>query len=343
MKTAGLLGLYLAALGALCATPIAAHAAPTYSVTDRLKGPDGSWDLASFEPEHGRVYLARGGGVLVVDVAAKTLSMLTIAPGTGKMHAAVPLDGGALLLVTDGTANVAHLIDANTGALVADIAVGQKPDAALFDPASGLAAVMNGHSGDVTLIDPGSRKPVASVAIGGALELGTADGKGRIYVNIEDQNQIAVIDTKTRTLVGRYALPGCDGPTGIAYAADASVLISACANKVAKVIDAATGADVGTLAIGAGPDTVIYDPKRRLAFIPCGRDGVLEVIAVNGPKDVSVNQTLPTQIGARTGAVDPATGVVYLPAAKYDPGPGGKPAPRPGTFEILVVTPGTAG
>src|SRR6202000_883091 len=105
-------------------------------------------------------------------------------------------------------------------------------------------------------------------------------------------NQVAVIDTRTRSLVGRYALPGCDGPTGIAYAGGADVIISACAHKVDQGRAAADGAALGTLAIGAGPDSAFYDPARRLAFIPCGRSGELEGIVVRGPKDDTVAQPL---------------------------------------------------
>jgi DNA-binding beta-propeller fold protein YncE len=333
---AGLLALVAAALATT------AGAAPaSYAVTDRLKMTDGGWDYASFDPVHGRVFISRSGGVTVIDVAAKTVGLLPIA-GAGRMHESLPLDHGKLLLVTDGTANVAHLIDAGTGASVADVPVGQKPDAAVFDPASGLAVVMNGHSGDVTLIDPAARKAVATVALGGSLEFAAADGKGKVFVNIEDQNQIAVIDTKAHALTGHYALPGCTGPGGIAYASQAGVLIVACANKVAKVIDASDGSDLGTLTIGAGPDAVIYDAARKQAFIPCGRDGVLEVIAVRGPKDVAIVQTATTQIGARTGAVDPATGALYLPTATYEKMPNGLVNTVPGKFEVLVVTPGKA-
>ena len=162
-----------------------------------------------------------------------------------------------------------------------------------------------------------------------------------MFVNIEDQNQIAVLDTKSRAVVGRYPLSGCQGPTGLAYAADAGVLIAACANHVAKVIRATDGADLATLTIGAGPDAVIYDPVRRLAFVPCGRDGVLEEIAVRGPTEVAVIQTVATEVGAKTGAVDPQTGKLYLPAAKYGPPPagGGRPPALPGTAEIMVVGP----
>ena len=98
-----------------------------------------------------------------------------------------------------------------------------------------------------------------------------------------------------------------------------------------------------TLTIGAGPDAVIYDPKRRLAFIPCGRDGVLEVIAASDARHIAIVQTVTTQLGARTGAVDPTSGALYLPTAQFQPPAtpgGGRPAVIPGTFELLVVTPG---
>lgn len=333
----------LAVLISLFATALAATAvaAPSYTLTDHLKMVDGGWDYTSFDPVHGKVFVSRSGGVTVVDVATKSLSTLTIS-GAGRMHESLPLDGGKLLLVTDGTASVAHLIDAATGASVADIPVGQKPDAAVFDPASGLALVMNGHSGDVTLIDPSARKAVGTVTLGGSLEFAAADGKGKVFVAVEDQNQLAVIDTQARALVGHYALPGCTGPGGIAYAPGAGVLIVACSNKIAKVLNAADGADLGTLTIGAGPDAVLYDPVRKLAFIPCGRDGVLEVIAVRGPKDIAIVQTAITQIGARTGAVDPGTGTLYLPTAKYEKLPNGLVNTVPGTYEVLVVTPAKA-
>jgi DNA-binding beta-propeller fold protein YncE len=321
----------------------AALAAPNYGVTDHLKGAgDGGWDYASFDPVHGRVFISRAGGVTVVDVATKSVSVLTI-PGSGRMHESLPLDHGRLLLVTDGNANAAHLIDASAGAGIADIPTGQKPDAAVFDPASGLALVMNGHSGTVTMIDPATRKAVGDITLGGSLEFAAADGKGKVFVNIEDQNQIAVIDTEARSLAGHYGLPGCTSPGGIAYAPGAGVLIVACQNKVAKVLNAVDGRDLDTLTIGAGPDAVFYDATRHLAFIPCGRDGVLEVIAVRSPADVAVVQIVPTELGARTGAVDPASGVIYLPTAKYQIAPNGLPSIVPGTFEVVVVSPGKAG
>jgi hypothetical protein len=334
-----LIGLAAAAISAVATQ---AGAAPAYGVTDHIKGPDGGWDYVSFDPAHRRLYVSRAGGVTVVDADSKTVTgHLTDA---GRAHESLPLQNGSLLLVTDSTSNSAHLVDALSGKPIVDIATGAKPDGALFDPATGLALVIDGKTSDLTLIDPAAQKAVGAIPIGGGLEFAVADGHGKVFVNIEDQNQIAVVDTKSRAVVAHYPLAGCVAPGGLAYAPGADVLISACQNKTAKVIAASDGKDLGTLAIGAGPDAVIYDAARKLAFIPCGRDGVLEVVAVHGPHDVAIVQTVQTALGARTGAVDPKTGAIYLPTAKFDPPPpgGGRPTAEPGTFEILVVTPGTA-
>ncbi len=327
----------------LAVAPLAvAQTAPAYSVTGHIKAPDGGYDYASFDPAHRRVYVSRAGGVLAVDVDGGAVNGHLA--DAQRSHEVLPLEDGAKLLVTDSGSNSAHLVDAATGNRLAEIPTGQKPDAALFDPSSGLALVMNGKSGDVTLIDPAAQKAVGSIAIGGALEFGVADGAGKVFVNIEDQNKIAVLDVKARAVTARYALAGCDGPTGLAYAPDAGLLIAACANKVAKVIRASDGQDLATLAIGAGPDAVIYDAARKLAFIPCGRDGVLVVLAVRGPSNVAVIQTVKTQMGARTGALDPRTGALYMPTARFSAGAGGgKPVAVPGSFELLVVSPATGG
>jgi YVTN family beta-propeller protein len=330
------LGLGLIAAAGLAA--VSAHAAPTYALVDHIKLADGNFDYSSFDPVHRRFYIGRTGGVTALDVDAKTLAALD--PQAQRTHEPLVLNHGANLLVTDSGTDSVHILDALTGAVVAEIPTAKGPDGAIFDPASGLALVMNGRVGLVTLVDPATWKAVGSITIGGALEFGAADGAGRAFVNIEDQNQIAVIDTKARTVLARYPLAGCEHPSGLAYAAKAGVLIAACGNGVGKAVNARTGADVATLAIGHFPDAVIYDPVRKLAFIPCALEGVLEVIAVRGPNDVAIIQTVKTQQGARSGAVDPKTGILYLPTARYvAAAAGGRPTPVPGTFEILVVAP----
>jgi hypothetical protein len=322
---------------ALALAQPAAAAAPQYAVTARIAIPDGGFDYASFDPVHRRLYVSRVGGVTAVDVDSGRVTGHLIQ--AGHTHESLVLDSGSRLLVTDSASNSAHLVDALTGKALAEIPTGKKADGAVFDAESGLALVMDGASGEVTLVDPAKRAAVGSIAIGGGLEFPAVDDAGRGFVNIEDQNRIGVFDIKARKLIGHYALAGCDGPTGLAYIPEAGVLISACDNKVAKVIRASDGADLATLPIGKGPDAVIYDPQRKLAFIPSAWDGLLTVLAVRGPGDVAVAGTIKTQPGARTGALDEKTGRIYLPTARYTLQPGGRPVAQPGTYQILVVSP----
>ena len=331
--------LALAALALAVVSPALAQTPAAYSLTERFKGPDGGYDYIHFDPAMKRAYVGRTAGALALNTASGAVTG-HLAPAV-HAHAVLPINGGAQLLITDAGPNVAHIVDAASGKLIVDIPVGQKPDGAMFDPASGLALVLNGHSGDVTLIDPVAQKSVGTIPVGGSVEGPASDGAGKVFITIEDQSRIAVLDMKTRARTGYYALPGCDGPTGMVYAADAGVLVTACANKVAKVIRASDGADLRTLAIGAGPDQLSYDPKRHLVFIPCGKDGVMDVVAVRSASDIAVIQTVKTQVGARTSAVDPDTGKVYLPTSRFVKQAGAiKPVAQPGTFEVLVVSPG---
>lgn len=331
----------LALLAAACALGAAAPAlaaAPAYHLAQKLPLPDGGWDLMSFDPVLGRIYIARSDAVTAIDAASGAVTG-KLAPASGG-HAVVPLKDGAEILVTDGHDDMARIYDARSGALLAEIHTGQKPDAAVLDAATGLVVVMNGKSGDLTLIDPATHAAAGQVAIGGGLELAAGDGQGKLFVNIEDRNQLAVVDLRARKVERRIPLAGCDGPTGLAWLPHARRVLSACANGVAAVTDPAAGKVVATLPIGQGPDSAMYDPQRRLAFVPAGRSGELDVFedTAGGVKPAG---KVATQRGARTGAVDPRTGAVYLVAADYLPAAaaGGRPQIKPGSVVALVVAP----
>ncbi|WP_297510390.1 hypothetical protein [uncultured Caulobacter sp.] len=314
-----------------------ADAAPSLKITQRIAGPDGSWDYAAFDQVHRRLYVAHGAAITAIDVDSGKVTP-SLLPAQ-RAHIALPLPGGDEILVTNGGSNTAVLANAMTGAVRATIATGSKPDAALIEPTTGLALVMNGDSGDITLIDTKAARAVGSIPVGGALEFGAADGQGRVFVNIEDKSEIAVIDMASRKVTARWTLAGCEEPSGLAYAASAKLLISACANGMAKAVSAADGAVVATLKIGPKPDAAFFDAARNLAYIPSGGDGTLAVIAVRGPRDVAVVDTVKTQAGSRTGTLDPKTGRIYLPSARFDPPakPGGRPTVQPGSFAVLVL------
>jgi YVTN family beta-propeller protein len=324
-------------LGA-CALALSAQAAETgnsgYHVVDRVDGPDGGWDYIRVDPSHNRVLATHGGSVMAVDLATKAVS--SFGPGAG-LHDAMPVNGGAEVLVTNGGTATAVFIDAKTNAVVATVETGKGPDAAAFDAKTGLALVMDHAGGQITLIDPKSHKVAGTIEVGGDLEAAVTDGTGKAYVNVENKNEIVVIDIPQRKALAHYPLTGCDGPTGLAYDAADKLLIAAC-DGATDVVDAKTGKVLQTLATGKGADGVVFDPRQKLAFVPSGRAGNLSVIAF--AKGVgTIIDTVPTQVGARTIALDERSGRVYLPTAKYGPAttPGRRPPMVPGTFQILVV------
>lgn len=329
---------WILALGALAlAAAPAGAAAPTYRIVDRIPAPDGGWDYLRVDAPRDRLLMPRGTSVMAVDLATRQVTT-GLVPG-GRQHLALPLPGDKEMLVTNGADDTAIFADLATGAVIAKVAVAKGPDAAAVEPRSGLVAVMGHVGGAVTLVDPKTHKAVGEVQVGGALEEGAADGSGRVFVNIEDKNQIAVIDVAARKVVARWALPGCDGPTGLAYDADDGLLIAAC-DGATDLVRAKDGKVVATLPTGKGADGAAYDGRRRLAFVSAGRDGMLAVIGFAGGKPQIV-QMLETQRGARTLAVDERTGRVYLPVARFQPAAaaGARPVAVPGSFEILVAAP----
>jgi YVTN family beta-propeller protein len=311
-----------------------------YKIVDRIKVPDGGFDYATFDSATGRVLMARTDFTTVIDAKTGKVSQLnSAAPG----HMAVPVPGTSLIVLPQRPGMV-RIVDMKTDKALADIKAGENPDGAVYDPFSKTVFVMNHDSGESTVIDPIARKAVATIPVGGTLEFPASDGAGKVFVNVTSVPEIAVIDVKSKAVTARYKLDGCRGASGLAYAAKAKLLISSCGNGMAKVLQADTGKEIASIPIARGPDAVIYDPVRQLAFIPCGGDGILEVISVADPAHVSSVGHIQTEPGSRTGTLDPQSGRLYLMASKPDPagapGPGGRGIARvPGTYEVLVIAP----
>lgn len=319
----------------LMAAPLALAGVSGLEVKTKIAGPDGHWDLVYFDPQLRRVYIAHGDDVLMIDADSGRVHA-GFAKGT-HLHAVVPVPGTDRIVTTNSGDKTAKVISAKTGEVLASIPGPADTDSAAYDPATGDVVVIGGDRGEIELIDPRTMKAAGDIKVGGSLEYGVPDGKGRFFVNGEEANDINVIDLKTLKVVGHYAMPGCQRPTGLAYV-EGDRLVSSC-QGVAEILSAADGHVIASLPIGAGPDAVMYDPKRHLALIPSGRAGTLAVIALEGPKANTVVDTVPTQLGARTGAVDPKTGKVWLPTATYAPPAqaGGRPTTVPGTFQVLVL------
>ncbi len=301
----------------------------TYNV-----GGTGWWDYANFDPVARRLYVTHGSSIAVVDVdTGKVTPHLLDAAGA---HIALPLGDGKTLLVTQGNTGQASFVDAMTGANLGDISTRGKPDGAIIDSATDRIFVLDNDGDAIDVIDPNTRTLVGKIALAGAPESGAADGKGLLFTHLEDKDQIAVIDTRNLTVKATYDLKDCKEPSGLALIADQRLLLSACHDGVARISNADTGAEVATVAIGDHADGALYDDNSKLGYIPSG-DGKLTVISFDGAPHVV--EVVATKVGARTAALDPKTGRVYLPTV--DLGPPAKPGDRPSivadTFEILVV------
>ena len=330
---------FAACLVAPCGGAAFADAAAPYHLAARIPAADGGWDFATVDAANGKLYVARSNAVTVVDLASGVAAKLADAQ---RGHQVLVLDGGKVIAETDGGSGLLRFISAADGAVQAQVPTGGKPDAAFLDPATGLIAVMNAGDGTIALVDPVARRLAGKITIGTALEFGVADGKGGAFVNLEDAAMIARVDLVARREIGRIPLPGCEGPTGLGLVAGGKRLIAACANGVALVVDANTGKALATLPIGRDPDAVLVDPARSLAFIPCGGSGTLVEISFADADHIGVIGTIPTQVGAKTGAIDPRDGRIYLPTATLaKPEPGAKRGkPQPGSFGVLVLAPG---
>ena len=330
-----------AAIAASCllATTTVHAAPPSYRVVDHVTGADGGWDFANVASASGTLYVARSNAVMAMDIA--THKITDVLPPAQGSHQVLPIDNDKTLVQTDGKSGLTRFIDAVSGRILAQVPSGDKPDAAFFDAATGKVAVMSPGNDTITTIDARTHKVTGTMKLASGLEFAVTNGKGGAFINLEDAAKIAEVDLAKGRLLRQISLPGCEGPTGLARFAHGMRLISVCANGVALVIDTASGKTLTTLPVGKDADAVLLDEARGLAFIPCGGSGTLIALSIADANHVSITQIIPTQVGAKTGAVDPRDGRIYLPTATLGtPEPGAKRGkPLPGTFTILIVAP----
>jgi DNA-binding beta-propeller fold protein YncE len=304
--------------------------------TIKVGGPDG-WDYTTFDPVTHTLYIAHGSGIASMNAATKAVTPhLADAQGA---HIAVPFAGGGKLLVTHGKANQVTLNDAKTGAVDATIPTDAKPDAALIEPTTGRGFVMANGGGTVDVIDLDRKAVIARIAVGGAPEAATADGQGLVFTHLEDHSAIVVIDAKAMKVKATYPMRGCEEPSGIAAIPKRGLILSACANQIARITDAKSGAEIASLPIGKHPDSAFWDEARQVGYVPCA-DGTLTVISFKDDA-ARVAEVVTTQAGARTGTVDPGSGFVYLPTGEFGApaNPGGRPSIVPDTLKVLVIGP----
>lgn len=311
-----------------------AAAATAPRVVQRIPLHDGGWDILTVDTGTGRVLVGRSDGVDAIDTHTGAVTPRFI---TGSGFHAVTVVPGTHVAVATEKAGTAIVFNSASGKVAGEVKADPDADATVYEPRSRTVWVMNGDSGTITIVDPFAVKAVGKLSIGGSLEFPALDGRGHLFVNVEDKNQLVEVDIAKRAVVRRMSLVGCEKPTGLTYLST-GMLLSACANGVAKVTRAADLIPVADIPIGPRPDGAFADSARHRAYVPSGGDGTLTVIDTSGPAPRKI-WTVATQVGARTGAVDPTTGAVYLPTAKFGPTPpaGGRPALIPGSVELLIV------
>ena len=213
----------------------------------------------------------------------------------------------------------------------------------LYDPGQQEFYTFNGRGQSATVIGAKSRAVVATIALGGRPEFACADpAAGRVYDNLEDKSEVAVIDTKTHQVVNRWPIAPGEEASGMAIDTAHHRLFLGCHNQLMAMMDSTTGKVLATVPIGQGVDADAFDPGTQLAFASCG-DGTVTVAKEETPDTLTVVQTLTTERGARTMALDPTTHRIYLATAQFEPAPEPAPGQRrqrpkivPGTFKILV-------
>ncbi len=320
-------------------------AAPSYELMKKVAvGGEGGWDYLTFDPQGHRLFVSRGTHVMVLDAA--TGATQADIPDTPGVHgiALTPEFGKAF--ISDGRANTITIVDLKTLKPTGTVEAGTNPDAIMYDPVSKRVFAFNGRSNNATVVDAATGKVAGTIPLSGKPEFAVSDGKGKVFVNIEDKHSITAIDAQKLTAIATWEISGCEEPTGLAMDRKNRVLFSGCGNKVMAIVNADTGKLITTVPIGEGVDGCAFDPKNKLAFSSNGGDGTLTVVQEKSPTSFAVVQTVPTQRGARTLTVDEATGAVYTVTAQFGERPAptaDNPRPRPpmvpNSFTLLILAP----
>jgi len=339
-RMCGWLWMSMAAL--LLAAAAVAAAGPGYHIIATYKlGGDGGWDYLTVDAAARRLYISRATHVMVVDAdSGKSVGDIADTPGVHGIALAPELDRG---FVSNGREGTVSIFDPKTLATSSKVKVGDNPDAILYDSATKRVFAFNGRSQDATALDAAKGTVLGTIKLGGKPEFAASDGKGEIFVNIEDKSELLAIDPNRLEVKTRWPLAPCTEPSGLALDRKHRRLFVGCDNKMMAVVNADNGKVIATLPIGEGVDATGFDDETNLAFASCG-EGVLTVVREESPDKFSVAENVPTQQGARTMALDSKTHKVWLVTAKFGPPPAAtpdNPHPRrsivPDTFVALVI------
>lgn len=298
-------------------------------------GGEGGWDYLAVDSAAQRLYVSHAAKVVVIDLSSdKVIGEITNTPGVHGIAVAPELGRG---FISDGREAKAALFDLKTLQTISKVDTGENPDAILYEPAQKEVYTFNGRGHSATVIDAAAGKVAATIPLGGKPEFAQADVEaGRIYDNIEDKSEVAVIDAKKHEVLNRWPIAPGESASGMAIDLKNHRLFLGCDNKMMVMMDSTSGKVLASVPIGSGVDANAFDPGTRLAFASCG-DGTTTIAREDGDK-LAVVQTLQTERSARTMALDPKTHRIYLSAAKMEPPAEGQRRGRivPDSFKVLV-------
>lgn len=302
-------------------------------------GGEGGWDYLHVDAQNRRLYLSHGTQVEVLNV--DTHEKAGILKNTLGIHGIVTVPKLNKGFTTNGKTNTAAVFDLITLKVIAEIPTGKKPDALLYDNFSDNVFIFNNDGNSATVVNAESNKVVGTIELQGAPEAGVANGKGLIYVNLEDTNEIVSFDAKTFAIKNRFKLAPGEEPTGLALDVETNRLFSVCGNELMIVLDASTGNVITRLPIGKHCDGLVFDPVTKFAISSNG-EGTMTIVKEVSASEFKVVETIKTEPGARTITIDSKTHHVFLSTALYGETPPAtteNPHPRPaiksGTFMVL--------
>jgi YVTN family beta-propeller protein len=321
------------------------NAGSGYSIVSKIHLPgNGGWDYLSVDEAGGRLFLSHGTIVQVVDLKTGQLSgTVNETPGVHGIALAEDLNKA---FISVGRSALIKVINLKTLEQIADVKIsGQNPDAIMYDQFSKKVFAFNGGSSNATVLDATTNEVVATIPLEGKPEFPVSDGKGKIFVNIEDKSLISVIDVKTMKVEKSWPIAPGEEASGLALDNETHRLFAVCSNKLMVIVDAIDGHIVTTLPIGNGCDGVKFDPGLKRAYSSNG-EGTMTVVQEINKDSFKVLENFPTMAGARTLAVDTKSHHIYMPCAEYNPAPEAtteNPRPRrtvkPDSFLVLDIAP----
>ena len=324
------------------ASPERSAGGPYHFIKEIPIGGDGGWDYLTVDSASQRLYVSHATKVVVIDlVKDQVAGEITNTPGVHGIAVAPDLELG---VTSNGRENKAGIVDLKTLQTLSKVDTGQNPDGMLYDPGRKEAYLFNGRGQSATVVDVKAGKVVATIPLGGKPEFAQADPKaGRVYDNLEDKNEVAVIDTKSHQVITNWPIAPGEEASGMAIDLKNHRLFLGCGgSKTMVMMDSTSGKVIASVPIGQGVDANAFDPGTGFAFASCG-DGTTTIAHEDTPDKLTVVQTLETQRGSRTMALNPKTHKIYLAAARFEAPtnqaaatPRQRPRMVPGTFKVMV-------